>query len=465
MTTVNTATAADRSAGSRTGGSVLSRAVVPIVAATTTVLVGVVQLAVLMAWGSHRDMAMRDVLLQWDSLWMTMISEHGYSGFVMSAAQSDPVQWESVAFFPGYPVLLRIVAAPLAVLNVQDATYLAAVMLSGLCAVLMTWGVARLALGMWSQKLSRPVSDIFAASLTAAVGVLVAGAPMGIVYWMPYSESLFGALTVWALVFLLRQRYLLAGLLVLGAGLTRLTAVTLVVVLCAVAVCQVWRYWRSRRSEGAEGAEGPGQDAPAPRVVLAAVASPVIGSLGIAAYLGWANNAVSEIGGYFAAQERGWDSGFDAGAATLRWVGEHLFGPVSSGAAGEEATGYAIAGWSMVLVALLCVASVWALVARWIPWPVWLVAVLIAGMVLASDGIMHSRPRLLLLSVVLLALPFLVRIVEAVRGHLVAPEGGPGASRVVGIVGIAALVVTGVAWCALGIWVSGEMLIDFRYAI
>ncbi|MDN6352214.1 MAG: hypothetical protein L0K02_02735, partial [Corynebacterium sp.] len=301
MTTVNTATAADRSAGSRTGGSVLSRAVVPIVAATTTVLVGVVQLAVLMAWGSHRDMAMRDVLLQWDSLWMTMISEHGYSGFVMSAAQSDPVQWESVAFFPGYPVLLRIVAAPLAVLNVQDATYLAAVMLSGLCAVLMTWGVARLALGMWSQKLSRPVSDIFAASLTAAVGVLVAGAPMGIVYWMPYSESLFGALPVWALVFLLRQRYLLAGLLVLGAGLTRLTAVTLVVVLCAVAVCQVWRYWRSRRSEGAEGAEGPGQDAPAPRVVLAAVASPVIGSLGIAAYLGWANNAVAEIGGYFAA--------------------------------------------------------------------------------------------------------------------------------------------------------------------
>ena len=462
---MNTATAADRSAGSRTGGSVLSRAVVPIVAATTTVLVGVVQLAVLMAWGSHRDMAMRDVLLQWDSLWMTMISEHGYSGFVMSAAQSDPVQWESVAFFPGYPVLLRIVAAPLAVLNVQDATYLAAVMLSGLCAVLMTWGVARLALDMWSQESSRPVSDIFAASLTAAVGLLVAGAPMGIVYWMPYSESLFGALTVWALVFLLRQRYLLAGLLVLGAGLTRLTAVTLVVVLCAVAVRQVWRYWRSRRSEGAEGAEGSGPDAPAPRVVLAAVASPVIGSLGIAAYLRWANNAVSEIGGYFAAQERGWDSGFDAWSATLRWVGEHLFGPVSSGAAGEEATGYAIAGWSMILVALLCVASVWALVGRWIPWPVWLVAVLIAGMVLASDGIMHSRPRLLLLPVVLLALPFLVRIVEAVRGHLVATEGGPGVSRVVGIVGIAALVVTGVAWCALGIWVSGEMLIDFRYAI
>ncbi|HIW91071.1 MAG TPA: hypothetical protein H9870_05340 [Candidatus Corynebacterium avicola] len=430
--------------------------VVPVTAAVTTILVGLVQLAVLNAWGARRDMAMREVLMQWDSLWMTMISEHGYSGFVMSPGDTDPVQWESVAFFPGYPMLLRAVAAPFQVLDVRDATYLAAVLLSGFCAVLMTWGVARLGLDMWSARSARsaqPVSDARAAGLTAAVGVLVAGAPMGIIYWMPYSESLFGAFTVWALVFMVRQRHLLAGLCVLGAGLTRLTAVTLVLVLCAAAAWQLWRYWRA----GSAGSSDPSR--PSRRSVLAAVAAPVIGVAGIGAYLGWANRTVSEIGGYFAAQQKGWDSGFDAGAASFRWLTEHLFGPAS---AGEEATGYAIAAWSMVLVGLLCVASLWPFVTRRIPWQVWAVAVLIAGMVLASDGIMHSRPRLLLLPVVLLVLPFLVHIIARVSGDT---DGRRSTRRAARVVGVVALVVAGVAWCVLGTWVSGEMLIDFRYAI
>lgn len=297
------------------------------------------------------------------------------------------------------------------------------------------------------------MSDAQSAGLTVAVGVLVAGAPMSVIYWMPYSESLFGAFTVWALVFMVRRRHLLAGLSVLGAGLTRLTAVTLVLVLCAAAVWQLWRYWRG------------GQDRPALRTVLSASVAPVVGVAGIGVYLGWANRTVSEIGGYFAAQQRGWDSGFDAGSASFRWLTEHLFGPAS---AGEDATGYAIASWSMVLVALLCVASLWPFVTRWIPWQVWAVAVLIAGMVLASDGIMHSRPRLLLLPVVLLAFPFLVRIIARISDGTDGTDGTDGAGSTWSAgrsVGVVALVVAGVAWCALGTWVSGEMLIDFSYAI
>lgn len=460
------------------------RLVVPVVAAVVTLVVGVLQLIVMSAWASHRDATLREVMMQWDSTWMSMISEHGYSGFVMTVGQTDPVEWESVAFFPGYPVLVRMVAAPWAVLDSEDATFLGALMLSALCAVLMAWGASRLALDMWSSRKSglfrtegdgqtqgrRQISDAAAAGLTAVVTVLVIGAPMGIVYWMPYSESLFGALTVWALVFLVRRRYLLAGVLTLGAGLTRLTAVALILVLCVAAAVELWKWWRTRSTAG-------GRSADSPPVVpykfpLTAVASPIIGSVGAVSYLAWANSAVSEIGGYFAAQERGWDSGFDFGAATFRWLGRNLVG-VESGDEPGLATGYMISSWTMVLVALLCVVSVWPLVRRWIPWQVWLVAILTAGIVLSSDGIMHSRPRLLLMTVFLLLLPFVVGLFQ--RGF---PQGtSPGASVQPSSASPARnpsvpvwvlptlLVVACVLWCVLGFWVSGSLLIDFPYAI
>lgn len=413
----------------------VQRLIVPAVAASTAVVVGVLQLLVMAAWGARQSMGLRDVLMQWDSQWMTLIAEYGYTGFVMTPGQTDPVEWESVAFFPGYPVLVRIVAAPMAVLNAADATYIAALLVSAVASLMLAWGVARLALEMWGRfGPQAPVGIRTSVTVTVAAVVLTFGAPMSIVYWMPYSESLFTALTVWMLVAVLRRQYMLAGLLTLAAGLTRLTAVALILMLCVAAAVELWRWWTRRATAGSA-------------FPVAAVVAPVVGSLGILGYLNWANATVAEVGGYFAAQERGWRSGVDMGAATLRWLSDHLFAGMP---------GYVMSSWAMVLVALLCLVSLWMLAKGWVPWQVWLVAVLLAGVVLGSDGIMHSRPRLLLIPVLLLMLPLVLRLLAGVLPR----------RRDASVVGsYLGLAVVAAVWCVLGFWVSGHMLVDFEYAI
>ncbi|WP_291479643.1 hypothetical protein [Corynebacterium sp.] len=412
-----------------------------VVAAVTTLVTGAVQFVVMAVWGGRHGQTLREVLMQWDAHWMTMISEYGYSGFVMSPDQADPVEWESVAFFPGYPVLVRAVAAPMAVLDVDDATYLAALAVSSVSAVVMAWGVSMLAVELWRRRGAAPLDRRTVVVLSAAVTVLAVGAPMGIVYWMPYSESLFTAATVWALYSLLRRRFLLAGVLTMLAGATRLTAAALILTLCVAAALELWRWWRG---------DGTSQRDRVHRVrafPLGALLAPLVGSIGIVAYLSWADRKVAEIGGYFAAQERGWHSGVDMGAATLRWISGNLPG---------ELTGYSVSTWSMILVALLCAVSLWLLRTGRVPWQVWLPAVVLAGIVLGSDGIMHSRPRLLLVPVLLLALPWVVGLVR--RWRTVTRPGAVAAAGV--LLGAGA-----VLWCVLGFWVSGTMLIGFRYAI
>lgn len=416
------------------------RLTVPVTAALTALVAGLAQLIVMAVWGARHSMGLREVLMQWDSQWMTLISEYGYSGFVMSPDQVEPVEWESVAFFPGYPVLVRIVAAPLAVLNAADATYVAALTVSAVASLVLAWGIALLALEMWRRLGAGEASHRTTVAVTVAAVVLTFGAPMSIVYWMPYSESLFTALTVWMLVAVLRRHHMLAGVLTLAAGLTRLTAVALILMLCAVAVVELWRWWARRRTDRAGRTGFP----------VASVLAPLIGGVGIIGYVTWANGAVSEIGGYFAAQDRGWHSGVDMGAATLRWLSGNLAG---------EMPGYVISSWSMILMAVLCLLSLWMLARGWVPWQVWLVAVLMAGIVLGSDGIMHSRPRLLLIPVLLLMLPLVLRLLQSVLGAS-RPRHGWRAYVLPGVLGASA-----VLWCALGFWVSGEMLIGFDYAI
>lgn len=425
--------------------------VVPVVALVTTVLMHSVQLLVMQIRGSHNGMTLTEVMMQWDSRWMTLISRHGYSGFAVGDAGTpggDPIEWQSVAFFPGYPWLVRALAAPVRALTGAEITVAAAAVVSVVSAVVMVWGLGRLAVDhLWPRGRGGdpgvPASPVTAAVLTLAVGVLALGAPMSVVYVMPYSESLYTALAVWAVVMLLRRRYLTAGVLVLFAGLTRITAVVLVLTLAVAAAVELWRWWRTRQDAGR---------------VLRACAAPVIGVLGIAGYILWANGRTAEIGGYFEAQERGWHSGFDLGQATWNWITSTSLDLTTTVGAGGTTDGtmpgYAISTWSMILVAVLCVASLWPLVTGRMPWQLWLPAVAVAGMTLGSDGIMHSRPRLLLLPVLFLLLPLVVRALARLRTWLVDRPWLAGIPVVVGI-----------AWCVVGFWVSAEMLVDFAYAI
>jgi hypothetical protein len=409
---------------------------VPLTSTVTALLVWGLQMVTAQAWGAARGMTLRHVLMQWDSQWMTLISRFGYGGFAVGEAGTpggDPIEWQSVAFFPGYPFLVRWVAAPVrAVTGADDgdATWVAALVVSVVAATVMAWGVSRLALDhLWPPVAGRPAGPVASLVTPVVVTVLATAAPMGIVYWMPYSESLYTALTVWAVVMMLRRRYLVAGLLTLAAGLTRVTAAALILTLCLCAAVELWRWLRSGRRRAAVGA------------VVRACLAPVLGAVGTVLYLRWADGQARDVGGYFAAQDRGWHSGFDAGAATVDWLRQWTFGGM---------TGYVISSWVMIAVAVLCVASLWPLLGRWMPWQMWIPAVVTVGITLGSDGVMHSRPRLLLLPVLLLLLPFVVRLTARLlrrprSAWLLAPLA--------------------VGWTVLGFWVSGAMLIDFEYAI
>lgn len=456
--------------------------VVPLVALAVTVLLQSVQLLVMQVRGARHGMTVTEVLMQWDSQWMTLISRYGYAGFAMGDAGrpgGEPIEWQSVAFFPGYPVLVRLLAAPLHALTGAETTFAVSNVVSAVASFVMVWGLGRLAVDvLWPAALRRmprsagrggdagPAGEqvpapgpVVTGVLTLAVGVLALGAPMSVVYTMPYSESLYTALAVWAVYLLLRGRFLTAGVLVLFAGLTRITAVVLVLTLAVAAAVELWRWWRHR--QGARGLPGepvpPGEGRDTARV-LRACAAPVIGVAGIAGYIAWANGRTAAIGGYFAAQERGWHSGVDFGAATWNWLTTQsldLFTSTGAGGADDGTMpGYAVSGWSMILVTVLCVASLYPLLTRRMPWQLWLPAVAVAGMTLGSDGIMHSRPRLLLLPVLFLLCPLVVQTVAAVRARLTEHPALAGVP-----------VVVGVAWCVVGFWVSGEMLVDFAYAI
>lgn len=409
----------------------------PLASMVTAATLGIAQVALVQHRAQRHGGDLRGALSQWDARWMTNIADGGYIGLTETGA---PFEWESVAFFPGYPTVVRIVASPMAILGVQDATYIAALIVSVVGAFALAAGLAVLATEIWQHGRprywsQRPPGTGAQVALGVAAAVLAFGAPMSIVYWMPYSESLFTALAVWALVMILRRRFLAAGVLTCLAGLTRITGLALIVTLAVVAAVGVWQWSRRRHADA--------------RFPVAATAAPFIGAAGLAAYMGWANDTVSEIGGYFAVQDRGWGSGADWGASTIEWLRDTPLADISD----ATATGYTITSWSIIATAALCVISVWPLVSGWLPWQIWLPAVTIAVIVLGSGGILHSRPRLLLVPVMVLLLPLVVHAIQwaIAQRH----------RKLIVVV----LAEAGVLWICIGFIVSVEMLVRFQYGI
>lgn len=399
----------------------------------TAAILGFAQILVIDAWGACRGAALRDLLGKWDAAWLTGIAEHGY--FRVPGREPD----ESIAFFPGYPTLVRAVAAPLEILGVADATFFAALLVSMTSSILLACGLSRLAIDIAQRLHPYPLSTAFQIAIAIAVTAVAFGAPMSVVYAMPYSEAMFTALAVWALVALLRRRYLAAAVLVLFAGLTRLTAIALIAILCISALVELWRYARQRGTRWPQ------------RFPLAALTAPLVGSAGLVAYLAWASYRTRSAGGYFAVQDQGWGSSFDWGQSTWDWLRHNTIDPHVD----PTTVGCLISSWTMIIVAALCAATTWPVLRGRLPWQVWLLALAVSAIVLGSGGIMHARPRLLLIATMIL----LVLIVILVISRLARVDGWRLPA------GVAALTAAIALWCCLGFAVSGHMLIDFDYGI
>ena len=347
----------------RPAGIAGSRWFLPLAAAAVYLLIRAVGFAVLYWYAAAHDSSVSAALTKWDGHWFLGIADHGYRGVPLDLVDAFGRRTDATAFafFPGYPSLVAGVAL-LPWVSVFGAA-LGVNVVSGTVAAI---GLGRLG----STITGSPRVGLLLVALFAA-------APMGVVLSMTYSEALFCALGFWALNGVLEQRWMLAGVCTAFAGLVRPTAAALVLAVVLAAVVAM-----VRRRGGL-------------RPWVAALLAP----LGLLGYLSWVGWQTHSLFGWFTLQSTGWNSGFDGGVASWRYLVREIGAP---GQLMEVAS---------VLIVLAGVGLVTLGVAARIPWPVLFYGVGVTIMAVASNGLMPSKPRLLLPAVVL-ALPVAVGLAK-----------------------------------------------------
>lgn len=302
-----------------------------------------VQLMIL-DWLSTPDRTLKDRLLAWDGGWWIRVATEGYpQGYTYDA--HGQLTGNALAFFPLYPSLIRLL----------DRTGMGA----GTSALVIAWVAAAIACLLLFQ-----LGTVLAGGnvrVGFALVVLFCTQPMSIVLSMGYSESLFMALVIGALLTAWYRQWWVAGVLACAAGLTRPTGAAVALAVLAGAIVAVAR----RRSH------------------WSALIAAAVGLAGVPAYLLWVGLRVGHLDGWFKIQTAGWGTTTDYGKSTWEFVKTALH-------QGD--------GWVQVSVALLLIAvvisAVLALVRRtWLPLSIY--GVIALGMVIGQAGFYHSKPRLL----------------------------------------------------------------------
>jgi len=163
--------------------------------------------------------------LQWDSWWYVSIAEHGYS--------YRPGHMSAVAFFPIYPLTVRVVAVVL-----PGGASVAALAVTAVCGL-----AALLLFHRWcSQRLSPRAALL-------AVAALAFYPYAWFLYGSAYSDALFLVLVLGAFLALEADRAVIAGLLGALATATRPTGIVIVIGLTAVALDRRGVLGRAPRSK------------------------------------------------------------------------------------------------------------------------------------------------------------------------------------------------------------------------
>lgn len=365
-------------------------------------LVRLAGIVILTAFAAAHGLSMSHVVSMWDGEWMLGIARYGYGGIPLNFADANGIHTEftGYAFFPGYPLTVRAVAL------LPGISPLAAAMIVNVIAGL----AAAVAIGHVGRLCAQQVRTSLRPASTSTAGLVLVGlfaaTPMSVVLNMAYTEALFCATAAWALVGVLERHWLLAGFAALGAGLVRPTGAAVIGTVMLAAFLA--------RKDGV-------------RAWIAVAVAP----LGFIGYLLLVGAKTGSVDGWFQIQTTGWNTKFDGGAATWRFLTEEL-------GRGSEFSAIATA---LIIVAVV-VLAIWSIADR-IPWPVLLYGTGVVASILLSDGLMMSRARLLLPAFVLL-IPVALRIARRPRSEIVA------------FLGVAA-VFSG--------WFGGYMLTVFEYAI
>jgi hypothetical protein len=347
-------------------------------------------LLVVLDHATAKPSGLRSNLLIWDGGWFLRVAEGYPSGYTYGT--DGALQGNELAFFPLYPMLIR-----------------------GLSTIGLSPGTAAITVS-WAASIAAAVAlhllgtSLYGRRAGWALVAICCSAPMSVVLSMAYSESLFLALVAGMFVAAHRQVWWVAGLLGLGAALTRPTGAAAAVALAVAAVIAV------RRDPGRRW----------PPLAAAAVAL-----TGVPLYLGWVAWRVGDLDAWFRIQTAGWGTSFDYGASTIDFLATTL-------TVGE---GWVPMSVALMLLVALAAAGV-ALAGRpWLPLAVY--GIVAMALVYGQAGFYHSKPRLLL-PVLLTLLP---SVVAAARAR---PR-------------VAVLAIT--AWAAFGLWYGAYLVAVWPYTI
>jgi len=357
--------------------------------------IGQVAMLLWLGAASQDDVSLRARLLVWDAGWFLRVAINGYPQGYTYGGQGQ-LEANELAFFPLYPMLIRAGDA----LGMDAGT--AAIGVSWLASIGAAIALHLLGTSLYSKRAGW------------ALVAICCSAPLSVVLSMAYSESLFLALVAGMLVAAHRKVWWAAGLLGLGAALTRPTGAAAAVALAVAAALAV----REARSKGIGGTWKP--------VVAALVAL-----AGVPAYLGWVGLRVGDPEAWFRIQAAGWGTSFDYGESTVKFLNTTL----------STGDGWVPMSVALILLVALAAAGV-ALYGR--PWlPVTVYGLIAMVLVYGQAGFYHSKPRLLL-PVLLTLLP---GVLAAARART----------------WVAVLSIT--AWAAFGLWYGAYMIAVWPYTM
>ena len=373
------------------------------------VLTRAVQFA-LIAWldPERANPSIRSRLLSWDVGWFVRVARDGYPDGYTYGDNGD-LTANGLAFFPGFPMLVRAAHA------LGCGSYETSALVAGsIAGCLATLAVYALGTNLYDHRVGVALATLFCAQ------------PMSVVLSMGYSEGLFVAFVAAAMVAAYRDAWLLAGLLGLGAALSRPTGAGAALALALAA------YLRLRRPDPYAIDDQrpwpvPGRVVARWRPVLAAV----LALAGVPGYLLWVGLRVGSLRAWFDIQTAGWGTTFDFGTSASRFVTDALRG-------GESWVAVSVA-W--ILVATLLLAFVATAHRVWPP--LLLYGLISLVMVIGQAGFYHSKPRLLV--------PVLVILVPVAVG--------------LGRARLRSAVPALIGYSLFGLWYGAYMLTVWHFAI
>jgi hypothetical protein len=307
----------------------------------------------------------------YDGGWYERLAAHGYP--LGSAARAQPALFH---FFPGYPAAIAAIAWIPGV-----GIPRAGVVVTTIAGLVAAAGIARLGVRLTGDK-----------RIGLLMVALWAVAPGALVLSMTYTEALFCALAVWALVALLDRRWITAGVLAMLAGTVHDNGVALVAAVAVAALIEVIQAIRTKQPLTAW---------------LRPVAAVVMAPLGLIGF--WAFGVIEQgpSGGWIEDQKTTGTS-IDWGVSLVRVV------------KGTFVSNSSALTLAIVLAILAAVAlAAWSFTERI---PVYLHAytlVIVLLTVLSNVSFLGSKPRLML-PAVLLALP-LARTLAPVASKVLVP--------------------------------------------